>query len=37
MIVFATASAILIVIVACAGIICGQFSADELRKMGIQR
>ncbi|KAF0108334.1 MAG: hypothetical protein FD146_908 [Anaerolineaceae bacterium] len=37
MIVFAVVSALVIVIVACVGLICAQFSAEDLNKMGIRQ
>jgi len=37
MIVFAVVSALVIVAVACVGLICAQFSADDLNQMGIKR
>jgi hypothetical protein len=37
MIVFAVLSALVIVTVACVGLICAQFNAEDLRKMGIRR
>jgi hypothetical protein len=39
MIVFTVLSALVIIIVsvACVGLICAQFSADDLNKMGIKR
>ncbi len=37
MIVFAAISICIIIVIACAGLICTLFDADDLRKMGIQR
>jgi len=36
MIVFAAVGVIIIAVVACVGLICGLFDADDLRNMGIR-
>ena len=37
MIVFAVVSTLVMISVACAGLICAQFSAEELKNMGIRQ
>ena len=36
MIVFAAIVVLIITAIACAGLVCAQFDADDLRKMGIR-
>jgi hypothetical protein len=36
MIVFAAIAVLIITAIACVGLVCGQFDADDLRKMGIR-
>ena len=37
MIVYAVLVVLIIIAVACVGLVCGQFGADDLRKMGIRK
>lgn len=37
MIIFAVIDALIIIAVACAGLVCGQLGADDLQKMGIRK
>ena len=36
MIIFAVIGVLIITIIACVGVVCAQFDADDLRNMGIQ-
>ena len=36
MIVFAAVAVIIIIAIACVGLVCAQFDADDLRNMGIR-